>query len=362
MSPQKLHRVGVLLPRLSPDEFERVESHASPWTRRSTAPTDHVMIRRIFDEDAIGLGSVGGCIPQRMAAEIYQVALDAAGLSTGCRLAVLDRPSSWVPSCRGRNMSRAIILGMAVCLILQLLQSRQNPVDDGKLGLLADSGTRPLLVPYSILPRYLTVGVLSTRSDDDATALMPLSHDNSSANGTTLLHVGAAADALVETWQAIIDWHEDADRTRKKDERKEKTDRREAKRKRKEEADRKRKEEERKREKDERQANRKWKEDAHRLKHRISEARSDQATEAGMLLSWPREGGSASSSHGEYLLLLGQKNEKKEVKVPPIHRKLEIYTARSRRLISRTAKQVHRGLVGFRRGYEALVENDDFFL
>ena len=141
VSPQKLHRVGVLLPRLSPDEFERVESHASPWTRRSTAPTDHVMIRRIFDEDAIGLGSVGGCIPQRMAAEIYQVALDAADLSTGCRLAVLDRPSSWVPSSRGRNMSRAVILGMAVCLIV-------------------DSRTRPLLLPilsYSILPRYHTM-------------------------------------------------------------------------------------------------------------------------------------------------------------------------------------------------------------
>ena len=153
--------------------------------------------------------------------------------------------------------------------------------------------------------------------------------------------MGAAADALVETWQVIIDWHEDADRTRKKDERKEKTDRREAKRKRKEEADRKRKEEERRRETDERQANRKWNEDAYRLKHRISEARSDQATEGGMLLSWPREGGSASSSHDEYLLLLGQKNEKKVVKVPPINRKLERYTARSRRLISRTAEQVH---------------------
>ena len=62
------------------------------------------------------------------------------------------------------------------------------------------------IVKPTVLSQYLTV--LSTRSDDDATALMPLSHDNSSANGTTLLHVGAAADALVETWQAIIDWHE----------------------------------------------------------------------------------------------------------------------------------------------------------
>jgi len=279
------------------------------------------MIRRLFDDDAIGLGSVGRCIPQRMAAEMYHVALDAAG----------------GPLSRGRNMVRAVILGMAVCLGFQLLQSRQNPVDGGRLGLLVDAGTRSLLVPIlsdSVLPRYLTMGVLSTRSNDDATALMPLSHDDSSANGTTLRHAGAAADALVETWQAIIDWHEDADRTRKK--------------------------EERKRETDERQANRKWKGDVHPLKHRISEACSDQATEGGMLLSWPREGG-ASSSHDEYLILLGQKSEKKEMK-EPIHRKLERYTARSRRLISRTAKQVHRGLVGFRRGYIALVENDDFFL
>ena len=363
MSPQELHRIGVLRPILSPDEFERVESHASPWTRRSTAPTDHVMIRRLFDDDAIGLGSVGRCIPQRMAAEMYHVALDAAGLSTGCRLAVLGRSSSWGPLSRGRNMVRAVILGMAVCLGFQLLQSRQNPVDGGRLGLLVDDGTRSLLVPIlsdSVLPRYLTMGVLSTRSNDDATALMPLSHDDSSANGTTLRHVGAAADALVETWQAIIDWHEDADRTRKKEERKKNADKREAKCKRKEEVDRKRNEEERKRETGERQANRKWKGDVHPLKHRISEACSDQATEGGMLLSWPREGG-ASSSHDEYLILLGQKSEKKEMK-EPIHRKLERYKARSRRLISRTAKQVHRGLVGFRRGYIALVENDDFFL
>jgi len=345
VSPQELHRIGVLLPILSPDEFERVESHASPWTRRSTAPTDHVMIRRLFDDDATGLGSVGRCIPQRMAAEMYHVALDAAGLSTGCRLAVLGRSSSWGPLTRGRNMARAVILGMAVCLIFQLLQSRQNPVDGG----LVDAGTRPLLVPIlsdSILPRYLTMDVLSTRSDDDAPALMPLSHDDSSANGTTLHHVGAAPDALVETWQAIIDWHEDADRTRKREERKKNAYKREAKRNMKEEADRKRKEEERKRETVERQANRKWKEDAHPSKHRISNARSDQATEGGMLLSWPRKGGSASSFHDEYLLLLGQKKEKKEVV----------------RLISRTAKQVHRWLVGFRRAYIALVENDDFFL
>ena len=363
VSPQELHRIGVLLPRLSPDEFERVESHASPWTRRSTAPTDHVMIRRFFGDDATGLGSVGRGIPQRMAAEMYHVALDAAGLSTGCRLAVLGRSSSWGPLSRGRNMVRAVILGMAVCLSFQLLQSRQNRVDGGRL--LVDAGTRSLLVPIlsdSVLPRYLTMGVLSTRSNDDATALMPLSHDDSSVNGTTLRHVGAAADVLVETWQAIIDWHEDADRTRKKEERKKNAYKREAKCKRKEEADRKRKEEERKRETDERQANRKWKEDANPLKHRISEARSDQATEGGMLLSWPREGGSASSSHDEYLLLGGQKSEKKDVKEPQIHRKLDRYTARSRRLISRTAKQVHRGLVGFRRAYIALVENDDFFL
>ena len=156
MSPQELHRIGVLLPRLSPDEFERVESHASPWTRRSTAPTDHVMIRRLFDDDATGLGSVGRGIPQRMAAEMYHVALDAAGLSTGCRLAVLGRSSSWGPLSRGRNMVRAVILGMAVCLSFQLLQSRQNRVDGGRL---IARGCRDPVITRTDIERFRTSSI-----------------------------------------------------------------------------------------------------------------------------------------------------------------------------------------------------------
>jgi hypothetical protein len=163
------------------------------------------MVRRIFDGANLH-GSV--CqYPRRTAAKEYRIALDAAGLSTGCRLVVLHSLSFWSASTKGsRKIARAVILGTALCLISRLLQSMQNPINGGRLRFLTDARTRSYLVPftnYSMLNQYPSTGFLSA-SGDDAAASMPSSHVNSSASGTTLLRVGSTTELPAEMRQTII--------------------------------------------------------------------------------------------------------------------------------------------------------------
>jgi hypothetical protein len=273
------------------------------------------MIQRIFEVSSFG--DVSRRLLYRVTAEMHRIALDAACLSTGCRLVALGRPPFLGAPSKGRSVARAlVILIIALCFVSRLQQSKQqNCLDSGRLGLLANDETRQSLVPMPNnfkLPRYPSKGVLPSR-DDDATASMPSSQHGTSANGKTLLHVVGSTDAFVETLQTIVDW-------------------------------------------------------PHRFQgdgeRRVPDSRSDQTTGRGMHLSWPGKGDVASRKHEEYHLLLGHKNEKKGPKQPAvrIHRKLEVCTTKSRRLISEIGRNVHRGLVGFRRGYIALVESDDFFL
>lgn len=92
-----------------------------PWTTRPIAPTDYKLVQRKVAKSRIGI--IDRFVPSRKVDTKYQIALDASGLSNKQLL-----------KGRTRMATRALILGVTLFFITQLLQLKQ-PLDIGKIGL-----------------------------------------------------------------------------------------------------------------------------------------------------------------------------------------------------------------------------------
>ncbi|KAL7535618.1 hypothetical protein ACHAXR_006614 [Thalassiosira sp. AJA248-18] len=136
LSLVKDYRNGILMPYLR-SGCERWTSPPSPWTKRSIAPTDYNIAQRLFSGAKVD--PVNRCTISRNVVLKHQIALDASGLPAS-QLRTQSLAGDYWLALKSRSMkpTTAVIIGIAACIGAQLLQLKQNPSDSELLGFISE--------------------------------------------------------------------------------------------------------------------------------------------------------------------------------------------------------------------------------
>lgn len=127
MALVKDYRDGALLSNLRSGGLESAASN-SPWARRSNAPTDYSMIQRLTNDNA-----VSGVQSSPLNGDTkYQLALIVSGLETDPCKNHCDLSDAL--ACQDLTPRRALVLGMALCAGVKLLQLQQSQPGSGMAG------------------------------------------------------------------------------------------------------------------------------------------------------------------------------------------------------------------------------------